>query len=104
MTLKEVSELYQKNLLENKIYSIEAILKDIPYVKVGAKIAQKIKTGPSLTGFDIVSSASKIEKDSPVKIIDDQNQVLALGKLNLEGLRNGSNSKKIFEYLCVLKE
>lgn len=102
LTLKKVSELYQKNLLENKIYSVEAILEDFPYVRVRAEIAAKIKTGPNLTGSDIVSLASEIEKDSPVKIVNEKNQVLALGKLDLEGLRHGSNPKKIFEYLCVI--
>jgi len=81
--LNRFCELYAEGNWEEEVYSLNEVLKDLPAVWVKEPYRRKVLHGATV-GPEGVLNRSSFKKGEPIRILDSQSQLLAVGRATLD--------------------
>lgn len=104
LTISEVKDLFDKNMLSEGFYSIAHALSHLPSVSVNDNSIQKLRSGAEIKLADLELPWSPFQEGDLVVIKQGPSKVLAITRalFSSKELKNSKTQSKIFEYERVL--
>ncbi len=101
--LNHFCELYAEGIWEKEVYSLNEVLKDLPAVWVKGSHREKVLHGAPV-GPDGVSNRSSFKKGEPLRILDPEGELLAIGRATMNEDEVKGSRQSFFKAETVLSE
>jgi tRNA pseudouridine55 synthase len=104
LDLEAIEKIGSEGKLGDFLISVEKVLAHVPSVVVTDRFAQRIKEGPDLLAWSVLSSEKEFDKDQVICVKSNQKEIIAIGTAlcSSQEFLNQRQKDKLFEYSRVL--